>query len=561
MADESGGTGDRGPAQDFSAPGQRPTWLPSAGEMLAIVLVFAATAAWPVPDVNEAVYLTKARHAADPDWAAGDFFLETPDAHGVFYVLFGPLAAALPLAEAAWLGRVLGWLALAVGFRHAVLPVLGGPGMRGVAARIVAAALFALATRTTTAAGEWVLGGCEAKVFAWAGVLAGVGEIARGRLAGAVLLCGAATAAHPIVGGWGLVAAVLADLMERLSGRDSQRAAGFSRNGLRTGMTGATALMVAGGLALALLGVVPALGLSAGVAAADKAVAVRTYVAERLSHHLRPFAFAEPLVARHLLAILVWWLLTRLERPTAARRRVHRFTLAALGISLAGWLLACLEPFAPTTVLGLLRFYWFRLADIMVPFSLAVTAAAVWEDDAACDRLLPGRRRLIQAGLVLLLALDLAAQRSHWPLPGATVSPRADVHVNAPAWADICDWVTEHTPPGARFLTPRGSASFTWRTGRPEVVSWKNSPQDAASLVEWRRRIIDCFSRDGRLADLERSTATLGMERLRDVAERYAAEFAIVPANVVGLEALPFPRLHGNAGYVVLDLRGASGTP
>jgi hypothetical protein len=240
---------------------------------------------------------------------------------------------------------------------------------------------------------------------------------------------------------------------------------------------------------------------------------------------------------------------------------VHQFTLAALGISLAGWLLACLEPFAPTTVLGLLRFYWFRLADIMVPFSLAVTAAAVWEDDAACDRLLPGRRRLIQAGLVLLLAFDLAAQRSHWPLPGAMVSPRADVHVNAPAWADICGWVAEHTPPGARFLTPRGSASFTWRTGRPEVVSWKNSPQDAASLVEWRRRIIDCFSRDGRLADLERSTATLGVERLREVAHRYAADFAIVPANVAGLEALPFERLHGNAGYVVLDLRGASGTP
>jgi hypothetical protein len=560
MADESGGTGDRGPAHDSSAPGQRPTWLSSAGEMLAIFLVFAATAAWPVPDVNEAVYLTKARHAADPTWAAGDFFLETPDAHGVFYVLFGPVAAALPLAQAAWLGRVLGWLALAAGFWHAVRPLLTAPGLRGTAARIVAAAIFAVAIRTTTAAGEWVLGGCEAKVFAWAGVLAGVGEIARGRLAGAVLFCGAATAAHPIVGGWGLLAAVCADPpLDRLLKPKRQRAA--EPGHVMTRSTVAAAVMIAGGLGLALVGIVPALGLSAGVDAAERAAAVKTYVAERLAHHLRPFTFAEPLVARHLLAILVWWLLTRLERSTAARRRVHRFTLAALGISLAGWLLACLEPFAPSVVLGLLRFYWFRLADIMVPFSLAVTAAAVWEDDAACDRLLPGRARLVQAGLVLLLALDLAAQRSHWPLPGASVTPRSDTHVDARAWADICDWVAVHTPPDARFLTPRGSATFTWRTGRPEVVSWKNSPQDAASLVEWRRRILDCFSRDGRLADMERSTATIGVERLRAVAQRYAADFAIVPMNVVGLEALPFPRVHANAGYVVLDLRGASETP
>lgn len=556
MADESGGAGRR----------QRgPAWLLSAAELLAIFLVFAATAAWPVPDVNEAVYLTKARHAADPAWAAGDFFLETPDAHGVFYVLFGPVAAALPLAQAAWLGRVLGWLALAVGFRHAVLPLLTGPGLRAAAARIVAAALFALATRTTTAAGEWVLGGCESKVFAWAAVLAGVGEFARGRLAGTVLCCGAATALHPLVGGWALVAACASRGGEWLRLRGHPHP-GILPEGERHVSRGAAspliaALLVVGGLALAVVGVVPALGLAAGVDAATKEQAVRTYVAERLPHHLLPFTFAEPLVARHLLAVLVWWLLVRFERSTAARDRVHRFTLAALGISLAGWILACLEPFAPAPVLGLLRFYWFRLADIVVPFSLAVTAAAVWEDDAACDRLVPGRHRLVQAGLVILLALDLAAQRTHWPLPGAAVSSRADRQVDAPAWADVCEWVATHTPPDARFLTPRGAATFTWRTGRPEVVSWKNSPQDAASLVEWRRRILDCFSRDGRMTHLERSTATIGVERLRDVAGRYSAGFAIVPTNVAGIESLPFPRLYANAGYEVLDLRGAAAPP
>ena len=76
-------------------------------EWLLILLVFAAAGAWPVPDVNETVYLTKARHAADPTWAQGDFFLETPDAHGVFYLLMGPIAAALPLEPPAWIGRII----------------------------------------------------------------------------------------------------------------------------------------------------------------------------------------------------------------------------------------------------------------------------------------------------------------------------------------------------------------------------------------------------------------------------------------------------------------------
>ena len=64
-------------------------------EVLAILAIFAAAGAWPAPDVNETAYLTKARHYADPAWGSGDFFLETPDAHGVFYLLMGPLAAAV----------------------------------------------------------------------------------------------------------------------------------------------------------------------------------------------------------------------------------------------------------------------------------------------------------------------------------------------------------------------------------------------------------------------------------------------------------------------------------
>ncbi|MFM8291722.1 MAG: DUF6798 domain-containing protein, partial [Planctomycetia bacterium] len=111
-----------------------------------------------------------------------------------------------------------------------------------------------------------------------------------------------------------------------------------------------------------------------------------------------------------------------------------------------------------------------------------------------------------------------------------------------------------HVPAGSRFLTPRGAASFTWRTGLPEVVAWKNSPQDAASLLEWRRRITDCFSRDGTVVDMERSTAALGADRMREVAGRYAADHAIVPLDVAGIDAPPFERLYSNGAYRVFRL-------
>jgi len=154
-----------------------------------------------------------------------------------------------------------------------------------------------------------------------------------------------------------------------------------------------------------------------------------------------------------------------------------------------------------------------------------------------------------------VVAAAVAVESAHWPLPGrAGLVPRADSKVDGPAWIGICDWVRDHAPADACFLTPRGAATFTWRTGRREVVAWKNSPQDVAGLLEWRRRIGDCFSATGSLAGMERSTAQLGAERLREVAARYGARFAIVPADVAGLAELPFAVVHVNAGYVVLDL-------
>jgi len=544
----------------------------AAAEVGCVLLIFAAAGAWPTPDSNEAHYLTKARHFFNPTWCSGDFFLETPDAHGVFYWLIGPLAARLPLDIVAWVGRWIGWLSLAIGFCHAVRPLL-----TQTAARLLAAALFSLALRHSTAAGEWVIGGCEAKVFAWALLLWALGEIAIGRLSSAWLSLGAATAVHPIVGGWGGIALLLEASVISLSRRSGSV-------DLRRSLLGERAMLLAG-TALAAVGIVPALLLSAGADAETRAAATVIYVVERLPHHLLLRTFADGFVARHVLAILLWGALSALlslkqKSLTLAMKEASKksdpvwarwmgFVAASLVISLVGCLISLAEPLAPATVYGLLRFYWFRLADGLVPLALATTAAAVvtsFKRDAAQA----GWRRLALASLVCLLAIDSANQSRHWPLLGRTdLTARSDTKVQAQPWREICKWVRDNTPADACFITPRGAASFTWRTGRREVVAWKNMPQDPRSLVIWRARIVDCFSRNGTLVDLERSTATLGEDRLRLVADRYGAAYAVVPLDALATPAvhslaesasakeplpLPFPVLHANSHYAVIQL-------
>ena len=337
------------------------------------------------------------------------------------------------------------------------------------------------------------------------------------------------------MGGWALVALVIAWALRPTS------LAGVG-----------TMLLIATGLAAAAAGIVPALSLTAGVDPATRAAAAKIYVVERLHHHLLLRTFAEAFVARHLLAVLCWWLVSRSLTPTPARARLTAFTLGALTISLAGVAISLCEPLAPAAVLELLRFYWFRLADVVVPLALAGATAGLLEDGAACRHALGTHPTLARAAAAGLLLLDVAAQSGHWPRPSGThVTARADGKVDAHAWADICAWVRANTPADACFLTPRGSASFTWRTDRREVVSWKNSPQDARSLVEWRRRITDCFSPGGKISDMERSTAALGPDRIRVVADRYAADHMVVPLDSPRLAEMPGERLHANGVYAV----------
>jgi hypothetical protein len=530
-----------------SGNGSAAGWARAVAECAVVTAAFAAAAAWPTPDVNEAVYLTKARHAADPEWGRGDFFLETPDAHGVFYLVAGPLAAAVPLPQAAWIGRIAGWALLAIGFRQATLPLIASPRYR-----VLAALLFSFALRNTTAAGEWVIGGCEAKVFAWAAALGCIGAVAAARFPDACFRGGIATAFHPIVGGWTLVVTLATWLVERGRPATAFGSAAGSPGGRSRWKAAA---LMAGGLAAATLGLVPALGLTSGIDAATRAEATRIYVVERLSHHLLPRTFADGMIARHLLAAAGWWLLSRLVPPTPPRRRIAVLTWACLGISAVGIAISLLEPLAPTITYALLRYYWFRLADVVVPFALATAFVEALADAVACSRLTSWRLAWLRAAVVGLLVIDLAVQSLHWPLPGrTTVTARADSKVAAAAWADICTWIRDHTPPDACFLTPRGAASFTWRTGRREVVSWKNSPQDATSLVAWRQRIVDCFSRSGSLVEMERSTASLGPDRLRAVAERYGADHVIVPTDAPLVDTIQGEWLHANGTYAVYRL-------
>jgi hypothetical protein len=302
---------------------------------------------------------------------------------------------------------------------------------------------------------------------------------------------------------------------------------------------------------LASAGIYPALVLNLGVDPATITDANRIYVFERLPHHLLLTRMRWDFVVRFvvlacILAVASIWIVR-----TPRQRRLRAIVGTTTVFSLIGAALSVVAEYRPDAAAALLRFYWFRLADVAVPIAAALMAVL------AILRL-NRTRPIAAAGLLLIAIVACSAHlgitvltRFQEPYPLADKPGKV---VDYADWRAICEWVVEsgEIPSGARFLTPRNGQTFKWYTGHPEVVTWKDMPQDAPHLVEWFGRLEEIHkSRSGdpleRWAD---SLSEIGAAELIRLGHKYDARYVLTEAE----PSLPLERIVWNTSYVVYRL-------
>jgi len=498
-----------------------------AVEVGLVFAVFFLQGASPVPEVIAPYYLGKAILFWNPQSAAGDCFLTTADSHQVFYLTFGWLSLYLPPVALAWVGRLITWGLLAWAWQRLSFALVPRRWFS-----ILTAALFVGLLERYHMAGEWVIGGVEAKGFAYVLMFLGLEALARGRWNRMWLLLGAASAFHVLVGGWAVVAAGIGWL---LSGAD--------RPSLRSMLPA-----LAAGFLLSLPGLVPALRLTWGVDAETVRQANILYVFERLYHHLDPASIPTAYIGRFLglvalLVVLDWF--TPADGP---RRRLRWFTYGALAIAAVGMAIGFLVSDEARRA-ALLRFYWFRLSDVVVPLAVALLMAG-WIAHLLARR--PRLGRGVLALAILAAGIHVGGYALVRPFP---MVPRADAdRVAYEQWREACTWIVEsgQIPPNARFLTPILAQTFKWYTGRSEVANWKDVPQDARSLLAWRDRVQDICP--GLLEDAAADDSTLAdevEELMRHVAAKYDVDYILTS----GWPPLSLDVVYENEAYVIYRMQ------
>jgi hypothetical protein len=112
---------------------------------------------------------------------------------------------------------------------------------------------------------------------------------------------------------------------------------------------------------------------------------------------------------------------------------------------------------------------------------------------------IPPTRLMLQLVLSLFVVFGAAVpmlmentQRRLYPTIPRTVLFNSSPNI-FPSWLEMCDWIAENTEEDAVFLIPRRDESFKWYAKRANVSTWKEMPQDAASLVKWHETITDCY--------------------------------------------------------------------
>lgn len=506
-------------------------------DTLLVLLVFLVVGGDLAPGVNEAHYLTRLKHWWNPQWIGPDLFLDSPDAHLTVVLLFGWLTLWLPLTAVAWIGRLVSWAVLAWAWRRLCWRLV--PTM-GVAS--LAAALWCVAVRQGHLAGEWVVGGFEAKSLAWAFVIAALGSCCGGQWNRAWVELGVASALHVLVGGWSVVLlAVVWSIHYRQ----------------QVSLPAMTPGLAIGGL-FALAGIVPPLVMNAGTSPEVASEAALIYVFERLPHHLAPLSMGGEWWwlrgSSHLVMLLLLGIAMRWARKTELKqaRCLCSYAWGAVALSVAGLLIELMATIAPDRSAALLRFYWFRTADIAVPLAVSL-AFVTWLVRAMQQQPVLAKRSFVAA--LLLIAwyqVPVVGSRLQSDRPPADKSVR-DYH----AWIDVCQWAATHTDDDALFLTPRGSHTFHWRAERAEVVVRKNIPQDAAGLLEWYRRMREVHQPPNTPPDALKpwtlTPGSLGARRLKWLAGKYGIDYVLSDHR----RPVSLPVAYRNRAYTVYDLRDA----
>jgi len=453
---------------------------------------------------NEVDSLPSARQFVERTWLPNDWYLNLDiDYRQPFNLAMGALVSWLGFEYGAYAGRILVYLLLAVSIYTL---------FRAFRLRISFGLLFFLffLNHQSLIAGEWIVGGADTKTLAYAFNILSCAAFFRKRYLVGFAFAGAAVSFHVLVGLYALICMVFAILLLN----------GTWRSEWRTYIDHSWPFFITGifGLKAIAKQLLPQSGV-------DIARAWEIYVQYRVPHHVLPEAWTGWFWIAELVMATCVFVTMHFISQSRATRFAAAYALGSISLFLFGLALYAFGE------INLLRYYWFRFPDVIVPFMIAVSIALVLNDFVDGRLSIPSLPHSLQHRMQLILSRGVPILLTLATLLIVLQSMdrlRTEIRDSRP----VLEWIAENTPKQAIFLVDPSIADFYIYAQRAMFVSFRHFPQSAADIVEWYERIKLCNnnylpSKSGfrSIKEIQTNFYSLGEDLIRQIADSYGVRY------------------------------------
>ncbi len=430
---------------------------------------------------NEVDVLPLAKQYADPAWIPQDWYLNQAAGYRLlFNNLVGWLILNFGFLATSIIGRLICYSLVATGL------VLIGQKLK------LSLPFLLLATIGCTyqgynqgaIAGEWFVGGLEAKAFAYGLSLIAIAFMLRRHYLVMTLFLGLATSFHVLVGGWAFLT-TLGWLCFRPSTRLSKlKEIGF----LLLLIYCVTSVFAIPAVAQHLLESESTSASTASISFSPSYI----YVFLRLAHHLNPLSWN---IISWIKLIIYLLLLGRSMMLLHNQKDQQEMTrVNVIRLELGEFALISLIPFLGGLAIALfdhqgnwLQYYPFRFGDVMLPIIACLLTACTLESYLSKSK--KSLKRLVHRIVIGILLIQTAIFT--YQVVSLQQFPSAQQDVN-PQWKTMSNWIREHTPKDAVIVShPIQLVNFSWLTERATIAKVKLFPQTDQKILEYYQRIDD----------------------------------------------------------------------
>ncbi len=413
--------------------------------LLGVIFLFFGK---PVPYSNEYSYLLRLRNLYDPNYLAYDITFSTAaKEYWLFEHIFGLLTFVFSLETVGWIGRIFCWSVLL----FAVMKL----GKRWeIPAWMISVSIFLwLYIGQAIVADEWMFGDFEAKCIAYICLIFALDFICDKMDVLAAILLGLAFSFHPIVGLWGIAAAIPAFFICR-------------RDVFQT-----VKVTVIAGM-FSLIGLIPLLQMRAN-SVVPTTENLKYFELVKFPHHFDPFAWSRSAIL--LVCILpVFCLIIHFQTKD---KKPHKFLITFLTILgvffIFGILLRALNQYE------LMEFTPTRLFAVFIPLFFFWYLSKAYQ------------QKLLQKPLqiVLLLAIIFLSFWNRLPIVGyEQVKSTYQLWNQQPDnLADAFVWLKNNTAKDVVVIAPPWRYDFWYLSERSEVVNYRKPI--IADVGEWQVRL------------------------------------------------------------------------